>query len=227
MVGDSRSCAARSHRLGVWRWVAGAFSLNSPSSRGTAGSPGRAGDGGNRNGGGDVYLYRHSGGGFRPATFRRSSRGEWRRSSLPRGRQLSAGTPLVRLSAEQEQADVDAALARTDVAQAAQRRAESGNWSRCGAERDRVQAEINLEEEQFSRTTALVERGALAQGELDLNQRDLAVARADLKLFEPPHSGGPGHDSGNPDHSTRAAKLTCSAFEKVCRIQPLQPRFRE
>jgi len=98
---------------------------------------------------------------------------------VAQGQAVSAGTPLVRLSAEQEQADVDAALARTDVAQAAQRRAESELES-LRAERDRVQAEINLQEEQFSRTTALVERGALAQEQLDLNQRDLAVARADL-----------------------------------------------
>jgi multidrug efflux pump subunit AcrA (membrane-fusion protein) len=98
---------------------------------------------------------------------------------VAQGQPVNAGTPLVRLSAEQEQADVDAALARIDIAQAAQRRAES-ELEALRAERDRVQAEINLQEEQFSRTTALVERGALAREELDLNQRDLAVARADL-----------------------------------------------
>lgn len=98
---------------------------------------------------------------------------------VTQGQAVSAGTPLVRLSAEQEQADVDAALARTDIAQAAQRRAES-ELEALRAERDRVQAEINLQEEQFSRTSALVERGALAREQLDLKQRDLAVARADL-----------------------------------------------
>ena len=98
---------------------------------------------------------------------------------VTQGQAVRGGTPLVRLSAEQEQADVDAALARIDIAQAAQRRAES-ELEALRAERDRVQAEINLQEEQFSRTTALVERGALAREELDLNQRDLAVARADL-----------------------------------------------
>ncbi len=98
---------------------------------------------------------------------------------VTQGQLVSAGTPLVRLSAEQEQADVDAALARIDIAQAAQRRAQS-ELEALRAERDRVQAEIDLQEEQFSRTTALVERGALAREELDLKQRDLTVARADL-----------------------------------------------
>jgi len=98
---------------------------------------------------------------------------------VSQGQSVNPGTPLVRLSAGQEQADVEAALARIDIAQAAQRRAES-ELEALGAERDRVQAEINLQGQQFSRTTALVERGALAREQLDLKQRDLAVARANL-----------------------------------------------
>jgi multidrug efflux pump subunit AcrA (membrane-fusion protein) len=98
---------------------------------------------------------------------------------VSQGQSVNPGTPLVRLSAEREQADVDAALARIDIARAAQRRAES-ELEALRAERDRVQAEINLQEEQFSRTTALVDRGALAREQLDLKQRDLAVAQANL-----------------------------------------------
>jgi multidrug efflux pump subunit AcrA (membrane-fusion protein) len=97
------------------------------------------------------------------------------------GQTVSAGTSLMRLSADQEQADVDAALARIDIAQAAQQRAES-ELEALRAERDRVQAEINLQQEQFSRTSTLVERGALAREQLDLKQRDLSVARANLNV---------------------------------------------
>lgn len=98
------------------------------------------------------------------------------------GQTVGAGTPLVRLSAEQEQADVEAALARIDIAQANQRQALS-ELEALQAERDRVQAELDLQQEQFSRTETLVERGALAQEELDLGQRDLRVERANLNAL--------------------------------------------
>jgi len=98
---------------------------------------------------------------------------------VQQGQRVSLGTPLIRLSAEQEQADVDAALARIDTAQASQRRAES-ELEALLAERDRVEAEIALQEDQFARTTTLVEQGALPQENLDLRQRDLAVQQANL-----------------------------------------------
>ncbi|PSN13505.1 efflux RND transporter periplasmic adaptor subunit [filamentous cyanobacterium CCT1] len=101
---------------------------------------------------------------------------------VQQGQAVSAGTPLFRLSAEQEQADVAAAQARIDSAQAAQQRARS-ELEALRAERDRAQAEINLQQEQFGRTSTLVERGALAREELDLRERDLTVARANLNAL--------------------------------------------
>lgn len=98
------------------------------------------------------------------------------------GQRVEAGTPLVRLSAEQEQAEVSAALARIDIAQAAQQRARS-ELEALRAERDRIQAEVALQEEQFGRTATLVERGALAQAQLDLAQRDLQVEQANLNAI--------------------------------------------
>lgn len=77
------------------------------------------------------------------------------------GQVVSAGMPLFRLSAEQEQADVEAALARIDTARATQQQAVS-ELEALRAERDRVQAEVNLQQEQFVRTTTLVEEGALS-----------------------------------------------------------------
>jgi multidrug efflux pump subunit AcrA (membrane-fusion protein) len=90
---------------------------------------------------------------------------------------------LVRLSAEQEEADVEAALARIDIAQAAQDRAAS-ELEALRAERDRIQAEVTLQEEQYRRTETLVQEGALAREELDLKQRDLSVERANLNALD-------------------------------------------
>lgn len=101
---------------------------------------------------------------------------------VQQGQSVAAGTPLVRLSAEQQQADVDAAQARIDIARAAQRRAES-DLEALLAERDRVQAEVTLQEEQIARTSTLVERGALAREEFDLAQRDLTVEQANLNAL--------------------------------------------
>lgn len=101
---------------------------------------------------------------------------------VEQGQSVSTGTPVVRLSAEQEQADVEAALARIDIAQASQRQAAS-ELEALRAERDRIRAEVALQEEQFARTTTLVERGALPAEELDLKRRDLSVQRADLNAL--------------------------------------------
>lgn len=101
---------------------------------------------------------------------------------VQQGQTVRAGTPLVRLSAEREQADVAAALARIDIAQASQQQAQS-ELAALQAERDRVQAELDLRQEQLTRTETLVERGALAREELDLGQRDLRVEQANLNAL--------------------------------------------
>lgn len=101
---------------------------------------------------------------------------------VQQGQTVAAGTPLISLSAEREQADVEAALARIDIAQASQQQALS-ELQALQAERDRVQAELDLQQEQFTRTATLVERGALAQEELDLSQRNLRVERANLNAL--------------------------------------------
>lgn len=102
---------------------------------------------------------------------------------VDQGQPVQAGTPILRLSAEQEQADVAAATARIEVAQAARSSAASELES-LRAERERLQAEIQLQQEQFRRTNELVSAGALPQEELDLKQRDLRVAQANLNSLD-------------------------------------------
>lgn len=102
---------------------------------------------------------------------------------VSQGQAVGAGAPILRLSAEREQADVSAAQARIEVAQAARSSAASELES-LRAERERLQAEIDLQQEQFRRTSSLVEAGALPEAELDLEQRDLQVARADINSLD-------------------------------------------
>lgn len=102
---------------------------------------------------------------------------------VQQGQAVNAGTPLIRLGAEQEQADVEAAQARIDIAQASRRRALS-ELEALRAERDRVRAELTLQEEQLGRTSTLVERGALPREELDITQRNLRVQRANLSAID-------------------------------------------
>lgn len=95
------------------------------------------------------------------------------------GERISAGTPLVQLGATQEQADIQGALARVDVARAAIESARA-EISALEAERSRAQAEVDLQQAEIRRISTLVAEGALADRELDRKERDLAVARADL-----------------------------------------------
>jgi RND family efflux transporter MFP subunit len=98
---------------------------------------------------------------------------------VQQGERVSAETPLVQLGSTQELADTQSALAQVDVARAAieSNRAEI---SALEAERSRAQAEVELQQEEIRRISTLVAEGALADRELDRQERDRAVAQADL-----------------------------------------------
>ncbi|PSN19191.1 efflux RND transporter periplasmic adaptor subunit [filamentous cyanobacterium CCP5] len=102
---------------------------------------------------------------------------------VQQGQAVSAGAPILRLSAEREQSDVDAAQARIEVARATQDTARSELES-LQAERERLLAEIDLQRQQFQRTSELVEAGALPEAELDLGQRDVRTAQANLNSLD-------------------------------------------
>ncbi len=95
------------------------------------------------------------------------------------GEQVQAGDPIVQLSAERSQSDYNAALSSVTAANAGQTAAEA--QLRAALERRaQLEADLELQENDYARTATLVERGALAQEQLDEVVRDRAVAQAAL-----------------------------------------------
>lgn len=95
------------------------------------------------------------------------------------GERVTAGEPIVQLSSERSQADYSAALANVTAASAARNAAEA--QLRAALERRaQLEADLALQSSDYDRTATLVERGALAQEQLDQVVRDRAVAQAAL-----------------------------------------------
>lgn len=108
--------------------------------------------------------------------------GEIRQILVEEGQRVSAGTALVQLGSTREEADVQAAQAQVDVAQAA-RASASANIESLRAEREQALADLELQREQIDRTAYLVEEGAIAQEDLDIRSRDLQSARAGVNVI--------------------------------------------
>ncbi|MEO0768697.1 MAG: efflux RND transporter periplasmic adaptor subunit [Cyanobacteria bacterium J06649_4] len=95
------------------------------------------------------------------------------------GERVSAGDPIMQLSPERSQADYNAALASVSAARSARDSARA--QLRAAQERQtQLLADLELQENDFRRTATLVEKGALAQEQLDEVSRDRTVAQAAL-----------------------------------------------
>lgn len=91
------------------------------------------------------------------------------------GDTVAAGDAIMQLSPQRSQADYNAALASVSAARSSRDTAQA--QLRAARERQtELIAELELQETDFARTATLVERGALAQEQLDEVSRDRAVA---------------------------------------------------
>ncbi|MEM6449245.1 MAG: efflux RND transporter periplasmic adaptor subunit [Cyanobacteria bacterium P01_D01_bin.105] len=99
------------------------------------------------------------------------------------GDRVAAGDPIVQLSAEGSQADYNAALSNITAASAA--RDSAAAQLRAAIERKaQLEAELALQNNEYDRTASLLERGAIAENQLDEVVRDRAVAQAAISSAE-------------------------------------------
>ena len=95
------------------------------------------------------------------------------------GDRVAAGDPIMQLSSQRSQADYNASLASISAARFARDTARA--QLRAAEERQaQQQADLALQETDYARTLTLVERGALAQEQLDQVKRDRTVAQSAL-----------------------------------------------
>jgi len=96
---------------------------------------------------------------------------------------ISAGDPIMELTADRSQAEVSAALAGISAARSSRDTAQA-RLDSLVAEQPRLEAELELQTIQLGRTQRLVTAGALAQQQLDEVERDRNVAIASLEAAE-------------------------------------------
>ncbi|MEL6355262.1 MAG: efflux RND transporter periplasmic adaptor subunit [Cyanobacteria bacterium J06627_28] len=99
------------------------------------------------------------------------------------GDRISAGDPIMELTADRSQAEVSAALAGISAARSSRDTAQA-RLDSLVAEQPRLEAELELQTIQLGRTQRLVTAGALAQQQLDEVERDRNVAIASLEAAE-------------------------------------------
>ncbi|WP_346292693.1 efflux RND transporter periplasmic adaptor subunit [Sphaerothrix gracilis] len=99
------------------------------------------------------------------------------------GDRVAAGAPILQLSPDRTQAELSAALANANAARAARDTSRS-QLNSLLARRTEVEAEAELQEEEYRRTAYLVERGAQSEQDLDIASRDREAARASLRAAE-------------------------------------------
>lgn len=95
------------------------------------------------------------------------------------GDPVTAGDPIMELSADRSQAELSAALASVSAAQSARDNARAQLQSLI-AQRIRIEADVKLQTTEFDRTARLVTAGAQTQQELDEIERDRDAAIASL-----------------------------------------------
>ncbi len=95
------------------------------------------------------------------------------------GDSVAAGDPIMQLSQERSQSDYNAALASVSAARSARDNARA-QLRAAEAGQTELLADLDLQETDYARTAVLVERGALAQEQLDNVVRDRAVAQSAL-----------------------------------------------
>ncbi|MBD2464178.1 efflux RND transporter periplasmic adaptor subunit [Oscillatoria sp. FACHB-1407] len=99
------------------------------------------------------------------------------------GDRVAAGQPLVELSADQRQAEYASVLASVNSARAIRANATS-ELQALQAERLANVAEVELQNAEYQRISALVSEGAFAQQQLDTVQRDRNTAIAQLNAID-------------------------------------------
>ncbi|NJN02159.1 MAG: efflux RND transporter periplasmic adaptor subunit [Leptolyngbyaceae cyanobacterium SL_1_1] len=99
------------------------------------------------------------------------------------GDRVAAGAPILELSPDRTQAELSAAVANANAVRAA-RESSRSQLNSLLARRAEVEAEVNLQEEEYRRTAYLVDRGAQSDQELDIASRDREAARAGLRSAE-------------------------------------------
>ncbi len=99
------------------------------------------------------------------------------------GEKVNQGTPLIRLRPDKNRAQLNSAIARINSLQAALNQAES-ELRTAEAEKSREAAELELQEEEFKRTSFLVTEGARSAQALDRVQRDREAALASVEAAQ-------------------------------------------
>ena len=95
------------------------------------------------------------------------------------GDRVTAGTPIVQISPNRTQAELNAAVANVNVNRSA-RDSNAATLRALVARESELVAELELQEAEYRRTAALVDAGALSEQELDIAIRDRDQARASL-----------------------------------------------
>jgi RND family efflux transporter MFP subunit len=99
------------------------------------------------------------------------------------GSRVAQGTPIVQLRPEKSQAEVGGAIANVNAARASLNNAQA-QLKAAEADRARAVADLELQNQQYSRISTLVSQGALAQQQLDQARRDREAASAALNAAE-------------------------------------------
>lgn len=99
------------------------------------------------------------------------------------GARVTKGTPVIQLRPDKNRAQLNSAIARINSLKAALNQAES-QFRAAEAEKDSDIAELQLQEEEFKRTSFLVKEGAQSKQALDRVQRDRQAALAALKAAQ-------------------------------------------
>lgn len=99
------------------------------------------------------------------------------------GEEVEVGTPVVQLSPERSQAELNRAQADVEAARSAVQTARSELAAR-QADVKNAQSEVNLQTEEYRRTQFLVQEGAQAQQALDQVERDRAAALSQLEAAQ-------------------------------------------
>jgi RND family efflux transporter MFP subunit len=99
------------------------------------------------------------------------------------GTRVQPGTPIVELSPERTQAELNSAIANINAARSARDNA-NAQLAEAKAQLNSAQADVQLQNEEFRRTSTLVEEGALAQQNLDRVRRNRTAAIASVNAAE-------------------------------------------
>ena len=99
------------------------------------------------------------------------------------GNRVGKGTPIVQLRPEKSQAEVGGAIANVNASRASLSNAQA-QLKAAEADRLKAVADVELQNQQYTRISRLVSQGAIARQQLDQVQRDRAAASASLNAAE-------------------------------------------